>query len=314
MACSNAVSGGSVSMGVRSVSLNDCLKGGKTKENGAMAAIATPSCAMAIRASPNAAMTSTATSPSRERGGCELILQGNWSSRGEGSWGLMRSSRSSHHRLHERRQPHDDNNKRGVWRMEMASDPLNNCRDSFGNECAVEKRARKELEVSEPYREVVNEIKMLKNRLAEAVAQQRFEEAAPLRDYIETMELRKRVLEISAKPRTAYRVGDVIVHRRYGYRGVIYGHDPECSAPEDWQEATRIDMLNEGRNQPFYHVLVDSRDRPGVMSTYVAQENIVLERNASPLLHPWIKKFFVGFQDGQYMPGSKLRQVYPNDW
>ncbi|GBG68609.1 hypothetical protein CBR_g3150 [Chara braunii] len=216
MACSNAVGGGSVSVGLRSVSLDNCLKAGKTMEMGTTAAMATPSCALSIRASPNAAMTSTATSPSRERGGCELLLQGNWSGKGEGSWGLMRSSSSRQHRFHDRKQT---DQKKGLWRMEMASDPLNNCRDSFGNECAVEKRARK------------------------------------LRDYINTMELRKRVLEISAKPRTAYRVGDVIIHRRYGYRGVIYGHDPECSAPEDWQEAMRIDMLNEGRNQSLRRTL-----------------------------------------------------------
>lgn len=33
----------------------------------------------------------------------------------------------------------------------------------------------------------------------------------------------------------------------------------------------RVDMLPFGRNQPFYHVLVDERDRPGAQTTYVAQ-------------------------------------------
>lgn len=72
-----------------------------------------------------------------------------------------------------------------------------------------------------------------------------------------------------------------------GYRGVIYGHDLECSAPEGWQQQMKIDSLPEGRKQPFYHVLVDVRDRPGGMSTYVAQENMSLQPTPRPVLHPW---------------------------
>ena len=32
-----------------------------------------------------------------------------------------------------------------------------------------------------------------------------------------------------------------------------------------------VDTLQHGRNQPFYHVLPDTRDRPGAQLTYVAQ-------------------------------------------
>ena len=39
-------------------------------------------------------------------------------------------------------------------------------------------------------------------------------------------------------------------------------------------QAMNIDALPLGRNQPFYHVLVDEQDRPRGSSTYVAQENI----------------------------------------
>lgn len=40
-----------------------------------------------------------------------------------------------------------------------------------------------------------------------------------------------------------FKVGDVIRHRRYHYRGVIYGWDPECKAEEDWMQQMRIDQL-----------------------------------------------------------------------
>ncbi len=40
-----------------------------------------------------------------------------------------------------------------------------------------------------------------------------------------------------------FKVGDVVRHRRYHYRGVIYGWDPECKAEEDWMQQMRIDQL-----------------------------------------------------------------------
>lgn len=199
--------------------------------------------------------------------------------------------------------------------MEVADeDPLHNYRDSFGNDCAVERRARTELETSSAYQELVVKIKETRARKLDLVSEERFEDAAAVRDTLDLLEFKKRFMELSATPRVLYRVGDVVIHRRYGYRGVVYGHDPQCSAPKDWQDAMKIGLLPGGHDQPFYHVLVDMRDRPGGMSTYVAQENLVLQKCARPVLHPWLPKFFRGFQDGTYVPGSKLRQVYPNDW
>ena len=43
--------------------------------------------------------------------------------------------------------------------------------------------------------------------------------------------------------RVQYKVGDVIRHKRYHYRGVIYGWDAECKAEEDWMLQMRIDQL-----------------------------------------------------------------------
>lgn len=199
------------------------------------------------------------------------------------------------------------------WRMEVA-DPLENFRDSFGNECAVERKARKDLEMSDSYKVLSAECRLLEEKMAASVAREEYDEAGRVRDELITMELRKKLLEFSSKPKLLYRVGDVVIHRKYGYRGVIYGHDLQCSAPSEWQEAMKIELLARGQHQPFYHILVDTRDRPGGMSTYVAQENLTVPKEGKPVLHPWITKFFNGFEDGTYIPGSKLRQVYPNDW
>ena len=77
-------------------------------------------------------------------------------------------------------------------------------------------------------------------------------------------------------------------------------------------QAMRVDSLSQGRNQPFYHVLVDDRDGqyPGNV-TYVAQENIVTIRGQTKVEHPLIDDYFRGFEDGRYIPTDKMRKQYP---
>lgn len=41
-----------------------------------------------------------------------------------------------------------------------------------------------------------------------------------------------------------FKVGDVIRHKRYHYRGVVYAWDPECKAEEDWMQQMRVDQLS----------------------------------------------------------------------
>lgn len=186
--------------------------------------------------------------------------------------------------------------------------------DSFGNECMLEKRAHLELMANEMYGRVVNSLADMKQELDKLVAVERYEEAAQIRDSMTLLEFRKRLLEMSAKPRVLFRVGDTVYHKKNGYKGVIFGHDPECSAPPDWQKTEDVASLVDGSNQPFYHILVDVRDNPKAVTSYVAQEDLQLRKSCQPVLHPWISRFFVGFQDGTFFPGSKLRQMYPNDW
>ena len=58
------------------------------------------------------------------------------------------------------------------------------------------------------------------------------------------------------------------VPRRYDYRGVIYGWDATCQAEESWIATMQVDRLRFGREQPFYRVLLDERDRRATQSTY----------------------------------------------
>jgi len=108
-----------------------------------------------------------------------------------------------------------------------------------------------------------------------------------------------------------YSVGHVFRHIRNGYRGVIYGWHETC--PEEGQIllASGEEVTNLGSNQPFYVVLIDTRDR-SQQTAVVSQQNILLEPG-DVIEHPEIGYYFTAFRTGNYIPNDMLRKEYPLD-
>ena len=117
-------------------------------------------------------------------------------------------------------------------------------------------------------------------------------------------------------------VGQIIRHKRYNYRGVITGWDLKCEADVEWIRQMGVDKLPRGRDQPFYKVLVCCRDRPSAQCTYVAQENILVEADASrqprlgQITHPEVGKHFESYKTRgvggrHYFPNDMVRILYP---
>lgn len=108
---------------------------------------------------------------------------------------------------------------------------------------------------------------------------------------------------------------------------VIIGWDERCQASDKWVAATGTARLTHGASQPFYHCLVDVRDRPDAQISYVAQDNVDLMtpvegasvKDVSPLdrmvIHPLITRHFDAFKtaEGFYVPGATLSQSYPSE-
>lgn len=89
-----------------------------------------------------------------------------------------------------------------------------------------------------------------------------------------------------------FRVGQVIHHRLYDYRGVIVEVDKECEAPDEWYLTNRTQPH---RDRPWYHVLAD-----GGHETYVAEENIESDSTGIEIDHPLVKRIFPTFHNGRY--------------
>ena len=87
--------------------------------------------------------------------------------------------------------------------------------------------------------------------------------------------------------------GQLVRHRRYGYRGVVADFDMTCMAEESWYYANRTQPP---RNQPWYHVLVDG----SAVVTYAAQTSLEADEIEDPVEHPLLDTLFSHFENGRY--------------
>lgn len=90
-----------------------------------------------------------------------------------------------------------------------------------------------------------------------------------------------------------FQPGDLVRHRRYGYRGVVAALDLRCIAPEDWYHSNQTQPK---KAQPWYHVLVHGEGH----STYAAESNLAPDEEIAPIVHPLIQHLFKDFRDGRY--------------
>ena len=99
----------------------------------------------------------------------------------------------------------------------------------------------------------------------------------------------------------SFGIGQVIHHRTFNYRGVIFDVDPDFQGSEEWYEKNGgADHSN--RNEPWYHVLIDQDGRVA----YVAERNLEVEPLVEPVEHPLIDNFFAGFTGDAYTPRQTL--------
>ena len=95
-----------------------------------------------------------------------------------------------------------------------------------------------------------------------------------------------------------FQPGQLVRHRRYGYRGVVVSLDLSCQAPDDWYASNQTQPE---RNQPWYHVLVDATQT----ITYAAQTSLAEDTSGQPVDHPLIGAFFSAFTGQSYVRNDR---------
>jgi heat shock protein HspQ len=92
------------------------------------------------------------------------------------------------------------------------------------------------------------------------------------------------------KPREAkYRIGQVVRHRVYPFRGVVFDVDPTFSNTDEWYEAIPAD-IRPHKDQPFYHLLAENSETEYI--AYVSEQNLVPDTSGEPLRHPELDERF----------------------
>ncbi len=93
-----------------------------------------------------------------------------------------------------------------------------------------------------------------------------------------------------------FSIGDVVRHRLFGFRGVIFDVDPVFANSEEWYQAIP-EEVRPRKDQPFYHLLAENNESSYV--AYVSQQNL-LRDGEGPVDHPAISGIFSAFEDGRY--------------
>ena len=104
-------------------------------------------------------------------------------------------------------------------------------------------------------------------------------------------------------PLAQFAIGEVVRHRMFDFRGVIFDVDPVFANSEEWYESIPED-LRPSKDQPFYHLLAENADTTYV--AYVSQQNLLPDESDEPVDHPAIATMF-DRQDGRYRLRPDLR-------
>ena len=99
-------------------------------------------------------------------------------------------------------------------------------------------------------------------------------------------------------------IGEVVRHRIFPFRGVIFDVDPQFANSEEWWEAIP-EPVRPRKDQPFYHLLAENDESSYI--AYVSQQNLIREDRAEPVQHPAIQQLFGDFRNGRYILRDAIR-------
>jgi len=99
-------------------------------------------------------------------------------------------------------------------------------------------------------------------------------------------------------------IGDVVRHRIFPFRGVIFDVDPEFANTEEWWQAIP-EEIRPRKDQPFYHLLAENDESSYI--AYVSQQNLVREDKPEPVHHPAVAQLFGRFEGGRYLLRDTIR-------
>jgi heat shock protein HspQ len=103
---------------------------------------------------------------------------------------------------------------------------------------------------------------------------------------------------VMSKTRTAkFTIGQVVRHRLFPFRGIVFDIDPEFSNTEEWYQSIPAERRPR-KDQPFYHLYAENAETEYV--AYVSEQNLLLDNSDEPLRHPQVAEIFEKDDRGSY--------------
>ncbi|TIU47770.1 MAG: heat shock protein HspQ [Mesorhizobium sp.] len=104
---------------------------------------------------------------------------------------------------------------------------------------------------------------------------------------------------VSAMKTAKFAIGQVVRHRLFPFRGIVFDVDPQFANTDEWYEAIPADVRPR-KDQPFYHLLAENSETEYI--AYVSEQNLLEDQSGEPVRHPQIKEMFDKKPDGRYAP------------
>jgi heat shock protein HspQ len=109
--------------------------------------------------------------------------------------------------------------------------------------------------------------------------------------------------DMSKVRRAKYAIGQVVRHRVYPFRGVVFDIDPLFSNTEEWYQSIPSEVRPH-KDQPYYHLFAENAETEYV--AYVSEQNLLPDDSGEPLRHPQVAEIFVRDDEGGYRPRNSL--------
>ena len=107
-----------------------------------------------------------------------------------------------------------------------------------------------------------------------------------------------RLVETPRSSRARFGIGDIVRHRIFDFRGVVFDIDPVFANSEEWYQSIPAEVRPK-REQPYYHLLAENEDESYI--AYVSQQNLMGDADGGPVEHPSLAEIFEGYIEGRYL-------------
>ena len=101
-----------------------------------------------------------------------------------------------------------------------------------------------------------------------------------------------------------FTIGDVVRHRIFDFRGVVFDIDPVFANSDEWYQSIP-ETVRPAKNQPFYHLFAENAESSYI--AYVSQQNLVPDTEHGPVSHPAIGNVFESWTGKRYELKREMR-------